>query len=910
MPNVYLRPQTHRPLRNLCPRILALGVVLCAQVGTAEAQPASVSPPMVLRKVAPTFPAGAILDREIQVVLSVTVEMDGHVDEVAVVTSGGEDFDGAAIAAVKRWTFAPAMKDGRPARSRVRIPVGFVSGIPDAGLGDGPPPLVAEATEGPVDGSSLATASAASTAGATASLDGGAPEAAASVSVLDAEPAASPEGPPSEGPETFLDVTVSGERREQASTTSDYVVELAKLRIVPRQSAAEQLMLAPGVLTTNHGGEGHAHETYMRGFASKEGQDIEYTVDGVPVNDVSNPHGHGYADLYFVPPEFVRSVRITEGPFDPAQGDFAFAGSADYRLGVDERGTRLSYGYGSWNTQRLLLSTAPETAHRDTFAGFELHRSEGFGQNRASQRALGLCRYAGVLDSGLTWRLSAFGYATRFDQPGVVRQDDFLTGRMGFFDSYDPNQGGESNRLLLTLDTISGPADRRLRQVTWIGFRTMRLRVNFTGWMTDASVTAEGRPNTQRGDGLEMGYESLSAGSRGSYDVRTTIRSLPQTLSVGYALRFDQGDSSQLRLRSVTAIPYLRVFDDRYTILNLGGWLRGQIKPVDWLALRGGVRIDGFAFGVTDRNQPTADREGTRVSTQTSQSFGYAINPRLTIDTRIRPGLHVLASYGQGTRSTEAAALSDNETAPFARAQVLEGGLAHDLDAPSLRLRMKTQASYVFTHVDKDMLFDPVLGRNIVFSSAGSSNPVGPSTRHAVLFSTRADYEGWLDTLVNLGWARGRLDSTGELLPYIPQLIVRVDTGATGQLFAWDIGGVPVTGRVGVGFTYVPGRPLPYAAKGDDYYLFNLGGQVRVWHVSLGVEMRNLFDLRYRQSELNYASNFQGPNAVRSQRPVRHFTAGEPFFVMATLTVHLEALGGTASSRSITPLDAVSTGDN
>lgn len=227
---------------------------------------------MVLRKVAPTFPAGAILDHEIQVVLSVTVEMDGHVDEVAVVTSGGADLDGAAIAAVKQWTFAPAMRAGRPAKSRVRIPVDFVGGRPDADLGDGPPPLVAETTEGPVDGSSLATASAATTPGATAAPDGGAPEAAASVSVLDAEPAPSPEGPPSEGPETFLDVTVSGERREQATTTSDYVVELAKLRIVPRQSAAEQLMLAPGVLTTNHGGEGHAHETYMRALPRKRGK--------------------------------------------------------------------------------------------------------------------------------------------------------------------------------------------------------------------------------------------------------------------------------------------------------------------------------------------------------------------------------------------------------------------------------------------------------------------------------------------------------------------------------------------------------------------------------------------------------------------------------------------------------------
>lgn len=834
---------------------------------------AGVTPPTLVKRVPPVFPhEAAAAGRAAEVVLDVSVGVSGAVIDITVVTSGGAAFDHAATTAVRQWTFNPATRDGRPIASRIRVPISFATA--------------------PAPASRPAASVPATPAARTAPPPASAPGPSAAASPRRASPTAAS---PTEAP---LEVTVAGERRPRATTTSEYVVELGKLRVVPRKSAAEQLMLAPGVLTTNHGGEGHAHETYMRGFASKEGQDIEYTVDGVPINDVSNPHGHGYADLYFVPPEFVRSVRITEGPFDPSQGDFAFAGSANYRLGVDERGARLSYGYGSWNTHRLVLSYAPPDAHADTFAGFELYQTQGFGENRAAQRALGLGRYAGVLRSGLTWRLSAFGYAARFDQAGVVRQDDYLAGRMGFYDCYDPNQGGESNRLLLTLDTTSGAADRRLRQVTWLGFRTMRLRVDFTGWLTDVTVTPDGRPNVQRGDGLEMRYEALSAGSRGSYDLSTTIRNRRQTLSFGYAFRFDQGESAQLRLRSVTAIPYLRLFDDRFTILNPAGWLRAEIKPLDRLTLRGGVRVDGFAFGITDRNQPTADREGARDPTQTSQSFGYAINPRVTVDARVLAGLHLVASYGQGTRSTEAAALSDNETAPFARAHVAEGGLAHDLHLASRGVRLKSQLSYVFTHVDKDMLFDPVAGRNIFFSAAGSSSPVGPSTRHAVLFSSRLSYAGWLDTLVNVGWARGTLDSTGELLPYIPELIVRLDSGVRGRLFRWRLGRVPVTGQAGLGFTYVPGRPLPYAARGDDYYLFNLGGEVRLWHAELRLEMRNLLNLRYRQSEFNYASNFQGPEAVLAQRPIRHFTAGEPFFVMATLTVHLEDLLGRSAAPS------------
>ena len=73
-------------------------------------------------------------------------------------------------------------------------------------------------------------------------------------------------------------------------------------------------------------------------------------------------------------------------------------------------------------------------------------------------------------------------------------------------------------------------------------------------------------------------------------------------------------------------------------------------------------------------------------------------------------------------------------------------------------------------------------------------------------------------------------------------------------------------------------------------YLLDAGGDVRLWHFSVGIEMRNLLNLRYRQAELNYASNFVAPDAIPSQLPERHFVAGEPFYVMGTLTWHIEEM--------------------
>lgn len=721
--------------------------------------------------------------------------------------------------------------------------------------------------------------------------DGGEPPA-ADAPDLDLPPRApqeQDEAPVSTSEHELGDTLVTGRRRPEATAASHYAIEVGQLSIIPRRNAGEHLMLAPGVLTTNHGGEGHAQEVYMRGFAAGEGQDIEFLIDGVPLNEVSNAHGHGYADLHMIPPELVRRVHVTEGAFDPEQGDFAFAGTADYELGLAEPGARVKYGFGAWNTHRVLATWAPPDRQEDTFAGFEFFRTRGYGTNRAAQRATAIGRYCDRRQRHRHWAVGVHGYASRYDQPGVIRQDDHEAGEIGFFDTYDPNQGGESNRLLLTFDAGAGPRETRFEQVAFGGYRTMRLRANFTGWMTDTPVDDDGTViEAQRGDGVEMRYRVFTGGSRGLYRLARDLLGQTQELDLGYAIRVDAGRSEQMRLRAVSAIPYRQLFDTDFTVLNLAAFLRLQLRPLAWLALRGGVRLDTFSFGVTDHHQPDADRDGARLPQQTSQAFGLAINPRVSVDIRIAGGLHAVASYGHGTRSTEAMALSDNETAPFARAQEVDGGLTYSLGTPGSPVQLHAQGSYSLTRVDKNLLFSATAGRNVL---------VGSSTRHVALLSTRVQLRRWFDAVFNLGWTHATLDETGELLPYIPQLVLRLDAAVAGQPFGWRIGQVPLRGRVGAGLTFVPGRPLPMGQFGDPFFLVNAGGELRLWHFGLGIEIRNLLNLRYRQSEFYYASNFDGPAAVPSRAPERHFVAGEPFFVMGTLTIHIEDLIRTPKRR-------------
>src|SRR5262249_24320291 len=155
-----------------------------------------------------------------------------------------------------------------------------------------------------------------------------------------------------------------------------------ELKSVPRQNASDLLKFAPGVFLTNESGEGHVEQMFLRGFDAGEGEDIELSVGGVPINESGNLHGNGYADTHFIIPEFVSGLRFIEGPFDPRQGNYAVAGSADYTLGLEQRGLLAKLSAGSFGTHWLLLGWGPSGESLHTFGGAEIYHTDGYGQDR------------------------------------------------------------------------------------------------------------------------------------------------------------------------------------------------------------------------------------------------------------------------------------------------------------------------------------------------------------------------------------------------------------------------------------------------------------------------------------------------------------------------------------------------
>ena len=137
-------------------------------------------------------------------------------------------------------------------------------------------------------------------------------------------------------PPAPVEVTVQGAPPPRSASES--VVGERVLRAAPHRDGSELMQTVPGVFVSQHSGEGKAHQIFYRGFDAVHGQDMEVWAAGAPVNEVSNLHGQGYADLHFLIPELVQQIESQPGVYDPRQGDFAVAGSLRLRVGQAEPG--------------------------------------------------------------------------------------------------------------------------------------------------------------------------------------------------------------------------------------------------------------------------------------------------------------------------------------------------------------------------------------------------------------------------------------------------------------------------------------------------------------------------------------------------------------------------------------------
>lgn len=815
----------------------ALAALTCAVIACAP-RPAlahdDVTPPVPRDQPRGEWPHGAH-DHDVIVPVQLEVLSDGTVGKITIEASLGPDFDAAALAAARKFIFEPAKRAGKPVAARIRGIVRFV-GVP-RGEGAAPP------ASRPTGQSPSGTGQPASPGATQPAFNSTSPSPTTSP----------PAGGPPQKSGAPVDVQVEGQAPPRSA--SEVVRTAENIRAVPRRTGSDALLTVPGVFLTQHSGEGKAHQIFLRGFDAVHGQDVELWAGGAPVNEVSNIHGQGYADLHFVMPETIAAVRGQPGTFDPRQGDFAIAGTVRYDLGYEEPGFSAKGTLGTFGVKRLFLAYHPPSTSSTTFAAAEVYSTDGFGPSRAATRAslVGQVQY----DIGpVRARVMASAMTGRFDSPGVLRLADVERGAVDRFATYDPKQGGQSSRTQVVIDLSNREEKDRWSFAPFFILRNLRLRNDFTGYLLDPV----------NGDSFQQVNDAVTVGATAHYRRTIPLFSPTDALEIGVYARNDWIDQSQRRLSSVDDRTTADLVDGKVRATDVAGYVDAQLRPWRRLTLRGGFRADGLSYATENR----LAEQG-----QARSAMGFHFGGKGTADLTITPGLHALASAGQGFRSPQARSLGDGEKTPFASVNSFELGLRYKDSV------FDAYAAGFYTTLDKDLVFDHVTGRNEAV----------PATQRAGLSADIvARPARYLLTTVSVTFTHASFTASdqryqaGDLLPYVPQLVARTEVAFTPTITTlWRR---PLTAHVGLGTTLLHGRPLPYDEIGHDIFTADARLSARLKEVEITCDLTNLVGARYYDGEFVYASSWDRGKAP-SLLPVRHVTVGPPFGAFFSLAFHL-----------------------
>ncbi len=644
---------------------------------------AALQPPRPVESPDAEYPAGET--RHARVVLLVTLDPSGLVTEAFVEQSGGEPFDAAAREALTRWRFEPARRDGQAIASRLHLSFDFHPPLP--------------ATQ---------------------------PEPASAPATLESE-------------EDKVVVNVKGARRPTQRGASDFTLDHRLLSAAPHRDAGDLLRSAPGVYVSRPEGDAVAHQIFLRGFDAEHGQDIELTLSGVAINRVSHLHGQGYADLNFVPPEVVRSVRVSEGVYDVRQGDFAVAGSIDFDLGVRERGFLSTTRYGRFNLFRQSLVYAPRGEAEETFGAAFISRSDGFGQNRASLQGGAIAQYLWSLPKDFRLLVHAAGHGARALSAGVIRFDDISAGRVDFYGTDDdPSARAQSAssaraQAMLQLERATDSGARTLLQLAFVT-TDFGLRANYTGYLE----RSEQRPEwVGRGDLIEQRNTDQTLSLKASH--RFTPFDLGWTSGVfetGVGYRADFVAQAQNLLQQPHNQTWDKRVDAKVHASDVHLWADAQLRFLRWISLRGGVRGDLLYYNLDDvlSNQTPAFRREQYFAGYRRSALGAAVGPRASLELAPKSFIRVLASYGEGYRSPQARLLEEGERAPFAKVRSAEvGGEWRPLSDE----RLAIFAAGFATFLSSDLAFDAGEGRLEI---------IGPTSRKGGVLRVTSQVAGWLVT--------------------------------------------------------------------------------------------------------------------------------------------------------------------
>ena len=554
---------------------------------------------------------------------------------------------------------------------------------------------------------------------------------------------------------TDLDEPVNG-LLGLASAGSEGVVAARLIAQRPVFRAGEIFETVPGVVVSQHSGEGKANQYYVRGFNVDHGTDLATFVADVPVNMPTHGHGQGYSDNNFVIPELVAGVQYQKGTYQAEQGDFSAAGSIHVStLSVLDRPLfKLEGGQGGFG--RALVAASSKWGDGHLLYAAEAERADGPWVIPDDYRKLnGVLRYSrGTEHGGLS--LTAMAYQGRWHSTDQVPERALRRGEIDRFGAVDPTDRGRTHRV-----GLSGEWRRRtaagLTQVKAYAIDYgLDLFSNFTYFLDDPV----------RGDQFEQKDDRRIVG--GAITHRFLSRWLGRDTEsvIGFQGRWDAIPAVGL-YRTQRTERLATVREDVVDEKSGAALFQTSVQWTPALRTIAGLRGDAYAFDVRSRDSA---HSGRRTAALASPKLSLVLGPWRSTEVYANWGLGFHSNDARGAVQTREASTGApvRPVDPIVRARGAELGLR------TLALR-RYHSTLAVWGLD--------LASELVFvGDAGTTEPTRPSRRLGIEWSNVFTPRRWLTLDADLAWSRARFRDRaagGQRIPGAVEGVV--SAGATVQ---------------------------------------------------------------------------------------------------------------------------------
>ena len=637
----------------------------------------------------------------------------------------------------------------------------------------------------------------------------------------------------------------------QPTAASAMTISGAEVNARPFLRAGEALEVVPGLIVTQHSGEGKANQYFLRGFNLDHGTDLAISVDGMPVNMPTHGHGQGYADINFMIPELIQSVNVRKGPYFADVGDFGSAGSVaiDYVNRLPKNIAELTFG--SFGYRRALAAGSTAVGAGTLLAAFEGVGYDGPWDVPDDVRKLnGVLRYSqGTATDGFT--LSAMAYSNGWNSTDQVARRAIDQGLIGRFGSLDPTDGGVSSRFSLSGNWAQSSEYGQSKINAYVINSSLRLYNNFTYFLDDP---VNGDQFSQMDRRTVVGLNASHA-----FDVR--VAGIETQTRVGLQTR---GDDIRVGLFKTLQREMLStVREDSVREGNVGLWADTTARWTDWLRTTVGIREDYFAGRVLS---DTPANSGNAQASMTSPKAGIVLGPWY------RTEFYGNAGYGLHSNDIRGATITVDpidKVTPQDRVPLLVRSKGAELGIRTKAVEGLTSSLAVFVlDFDLELLF---------VGDAGTTEASRPSRRVGVEWTNQYQVLPWMRFDLDVAYTRARFtdfDAAGNFIPGAP---------------AWVAGGGVTFGGESGWFGALRGRyfgPRPLieddSVRSQASLIFNARAGYKFDNgLRLQLDVLNLFNARTNQIEYYYLSRLPG-------EPIggvadRHVHPAEPLAVRLTL---------------------------